>query len=140
MAASDLFLINGREYEWADTCLNIGGIEIKGFRKITYKEAMEKEALHAKGRKPRSIQRGNLSYTGSITLTQSEIRTLKAAAGSRSLLNVKTDIIVAYVPDDSPLIEVDTIIGVEFTDLEKGLSQGDKFMEVELPFLALDII
>ena len=140
MAASDLFLINGREYEWADTCLNIGGIEIKGFRKVNYKESMEKEALHAKGRKPRSIQRGNLSYTGSITLTQSEIRTLKAAAGSRSLLNVKTDIIVAYVPDDSALIEVDTIIGVEFTDLEKGLSQGDKFMEVELPFLALDIL
>jgi hypothetical protein len=140
MVLSDLFLINGREYEWADTCLNIGGIEIKGFRKVEYEEAMEKEAMHAKGRKPRSIQRGNLSYTGSITLTQSEIRALKTAAGSRSLLNVKTDIIVVYVPEDSALIEVDTIIGVEFTNLKKALSQGDKFMEVELPFLALDVI
>lgn len=140
MAFSDTFLINGREYEWADMCLNFGGVEIKGFRNVSYKESLEKEAMYAKGRKPRSIQRGNFAYVGSLTFTQSEVMALKAAAGTRSLLTIKADLVIAYVPDDSSKITVDTILGVEFTDLEKKLAQGDKFMEIELPFLALDMI
>lgn len=140
MALSDLFLINGREYEWGDICLNVGGVEIKGFRNVSYKESQEKDFLHAKGRKPRSIQRGNKTYTGSLTFTQSEVQALKAAAGTLSLLDVQVDIVVAYVPENSSKITTDTIIGVEFTDLEKKMAQGDKFMEIELPFLALDIL
>lgn len=140
MALSDLFLINGREYEWADICLNVGGVEIKGFRNINYKESQEKEPLHAKGNKPRSIQRGNKTYTGSLTFTQSEVIALKAAAGSLSLLDIKVDIIVAFVPENSAKIRVVSILGAEFTDIEEKMTQGDKFMEIELPFLALDII
>ncbi len=140
MALSDLFLINGREYEWADICLNVGGIEIKGFRNISYKESMEKEVRYGKGRSGHGVQRGNKSITGSITLTQSEIMALKTAAGARSLLDIQVDIVVAYVPENSAKITVDTILGVEFTDLEKKMEQGAKFMEIELPFIALDII
>lgn len=140
MALSDLFLINGREYEWADISLNVGGVDIKGFRNISYKESQEKEHLHAKGNKPRSIQRGNKTYSGSLTFTQSEIRAMKSAAGSLSLLDINVDIIVAYVPDGSDKIQVVTIRGAEFTDVEEKMAQGDKFMEIELPFLALDII
>jgi hypothetical protein len=140
MDRSNVFLINGREYEWGDICLNAGGLEIKGFRNVSYKESQEKDFLHAKGRKPHSIQRGNKTYTGSLTFTQSEIMALKTAAGTLSLLDVQVDLIVAYVPENSSKITVDTILGVEFTDLEKKMAQGDKFMEIELPFLALDII
>lgn len=140
MAISDLFLINGREYEWADISLNVGGIDIKGFRNVNYKESQEKEPLHAKGNKPRSIQRGNKTYSGSLTFSQSEIIALKAASVSRSLLDIKVDIIVAYTPEDSAKIHVVTILGAEFTDIEEKMSQGDKFMEIELPFVALDII
>lgn len=140
MAYSDLFLINGREYEWADIALNVGGIDIKGFRNVNYKESQEKEAYYGKGNKPRSIQRGNKNYTGSLTFSQSEIIALKAAAGSLSLLDIKVDIIVAYVPENSAKIRVVTILGAEFTDIEEKMAQGDKFMEIELPFVALDII
>lgn len=140
MALSDLFLINGREYEWADISLNVGGFDIKGFRNVSYKESQEKEPLHAKGNKPRSIQRGNKTYTGSLTFTQSEIIALKTAAGSLSLLDIKVDIIVAYTPENSAKIRVVTILGAEFTDIEEKMAQGDKFMEIELPFVALDII
>lgn len=139
MALSDIFLINGREYEWGDICLNVGGVDIKGFRNVNYKESQEKEARYAKGRKPHGIQRGNKSYTGSLTFTQSEVMALKGAAGTLSLLDVQVDLIVAYVPENSSKITVDTILGVEFTDLEKKMAQGDKFMEIELPFIAVDM-
>lgn len=139
MALSDKFLINGREYEWGDIHLNAGGVDITGFRNVAYKASQEKEHMHAKGYKPRSIQRGNKTYTGSITFTQSEIMALKAAAGARSLLDIQIDIVVAYVPENSSKIHTVSIIGVEFTDLEEKMAQGDKFMEIEAPFLALDI-
>lgn len=134
-------MINGREYEWADIHLNVGGIDITGVRSISYKESQEKELVYGKGRKPRSIQRGSKKYEGSITLTQSEIMTIKNAALSASLLDVQVDIVVAYIPDGlSKMIAVDTLIGCEFTDIENKMSQGDSLMEIELPFIALDFI
>lgn len=140
MAISNYFLINGREYEWADICLNVGGVEISGFRGVSYKESQEKEPLHAKGNKPRSIQRGNKTFSGSLTFTQSEVLALKAAAGSLSLLDISTDIVIAYTPENSEKITVVTIRGAEFTDIEEKMSQGDKYMDIELPFVALGII
>lgn len=139
MALSDLVLINGREYEWGDIRLNVGGIEIEGFRNVSYKASQEKDFLHAKGRNPRSIQRGNKTYTGSLTFTQSELIAIERATGE-SILDLKVDIVVAFVPDDSPLIYTVVLKGAEFTDEEEKLAQGDKFMEIELPFLALRLV
>lgn len=139
MAISDLWLINGREYEWADIKLNIGGIEIDGFRNISYKESQEKEHLHAKGREARSIQRGNKIYTGSLTLTQSEIIAIERAT-LKPITDLKVDIVIAYVPDGSSKIYTVVLKGAEFTDAEQKMAQGDKFMEIELPFLALRMV
>lgn len=136
---SDLWLINGREYEWGDIHLNVGGVEISGFRNVSYKPAQEKDFLHAKGRDPRSIQRGNKSYTGSLTFTQSELIAIQRATG-KSILDLKVDIVVAFVPDDSNLIYTVVLKGAEFTDAEQKMAQGDKFMEIDLPFLALRMV
>lgn len=139
MALSDLWLINGREYEWADIKLNVGGIEIDGFRNISYKPSQEKEILHAKGREPRSIQRGNKTYTGSLTFTQSELIAIERAT-LKSILDLKVDIVIAFVPDDSAKIYTVVLKGAEFTDAEQKMAQGDKFMEIELPFMALRMV
>lgn len=135
---SDLWLINGREYEWGDIHLNVGGIEIGGFRNVNYKESQEKDFLHAKGRNPRSIQRGNKSNTGSLTFTQSEIIAIERATG-KSILDITVDIVIAYVPEDSTKIRTVVCKAAEFTDVEEKMAQGDKFMAIELPFLALRI-
>lgn len=139
MALSDLWLINGREYEWGDIRLNVGGIEIDGFRNISYKPSQEKDFLHAKGRDPRSIQRGNKSYTGSLTFTQSELIAIERAT-LKSIIDLKVDIVIAFVPDGSAKIYTVTLKGAEFTDAEQKMAQGDKFMEIELPFLALRMV
>jgi len=137
------YQINGREYEWADISIVIGGVPIVGFRKISYKREREKEALFAKGRKAISIQAGNEKVTGSLTFTQSQMEALEVATGG-NVLTAKVDIIVSYgaeADDISPassVISTDVIQGAEFTEYEKGMSQGDKFMEIAMPFLALD--
>ncbi|MFV0397944.1 MAG: hypothetical protein ACK5JU_08000 [Bacteroidales bacterium] len=141
---ANIFQINGREYEWADIALVAGGVPIAGFRKVSYKKTREKEAMYAKGRKAHSIQSGNEAVTGSISFTQSQMEALELAAGG-DVLSMKIDLIVSYGAElnaasvASAAISTDIIKGVEFTEYEKGMSQGDKFMEIPMPFLALDI-
>jgi hypothetical protein len=140
----EMFKINGREYEWADISLVVGGVPIVGFRAVSYKREREKEAMYAKGRKAHSIQAGNEAITGSITFTQSQLEALELATGG-NVLTAKVDIVVSYGAEadatsvSSTGISTDVITGAEFTEYEKGMSQGDKFMEVAMPFLALDI-
>ena len=139
---ADIYQINGREYEWADISLIVGGVSIAGFRAISYKREREKEAMFAKGRKAHSIQSGNEQVTGSITFTQSQLEALEVATGG-NILTAKVDIVVSYGAElqgaVSSVISTDVIKGAEFTEYEKGMSQGDRFMEIAMPFLALDI-
>lgn len=141
---ANVFQINGREYEWADISVIVGGVPIIGFRAINYKMTREKEAMYAKGRKAHSIQSGNDAVTGSITFTQSQLEALELAVGG-NMLDAKVDIVVAYGAElnvasvAASAISTEVITGVEFTEYEKGMSQGDKFMEIPMPFLALDI-
>lgn len=141
---ANMYQINGREYEWADISLIVGGVTISGFRKISYKKTREKEAMYAKGRKAHSIQSGNEAATGTIDFTQSQYEALELATDG-DVLSAKLDIVVAYgaelnsTSSGSTAISTDYIEGAEFTEWEKGMSQGDKFMNISVPFLALDI-
>jgi len=48
---------------------------------------------------------------------------------------------VAYGnPTRGDIVKTDLIRGAEFTSVPKGLNQNDKFMEIELPFIALGIV
>lgn len=132
-------MFDTREYEWADVTVVMAGRDVTGIRGVSYTSEQEKEALYAKGNKPHGIQRGNKSYTGSIRLLQSEYDALNAAAGGDAL-NVSFNIVVAYGnPSRGDVIKTDLLRGVELTSKPKTLNQNDKFMEIELPLIMLDI-
>ena len=129
-----------REYEWSDVSVVLAGRNVTGIRGVSYNSDQEKEALYAKGNKPHGIQRGNKSYSGSIRLLQSEYDALNAAADGDAL-NVSFDIIVSYGnPSEGDVIKTDLLVGAEITSKPKGLNQNDKFMEIELPLIMLDVI
>lgn len=133
-------MFDSREYEWADVTVVMAGRDVTGIRGVSYTSDQEKEALYAKGNKPHGIQRGNKSYTGSIRLLQSEYEALNAAAGGDAL-NVSFNIVVSYGnPTQGDVIKTDLLKGVEITSKPKSLNQNDKFMEIELPLIMLDII
>lgn len=132
-------MFDTREYEWADVTVVMAGRDVTGIRGVSYTSEQEKEALYAKGNKPHGIQRGNKSYTGSIRLLQSEYDALNAAAGGDAL-NVSFNIVVSYGnPSNGDVIKTDLLRGVELTSKPKTLNQNDKFMEIELPLIMLDI-
>lgn len=132
-------LINGRQYEFADLTLVLGGRDVTGFRGIKYTTKQEKEVLYGKGNRPISIQKGNISYEGEITLTQSELETLILIGGG-SILNINLNAIVAYGnPLQGDMLITDLIYNLQFTEEAKEIKQGDKNMEITLPFIAMNI-
>lgn len=137
-------IINGRQYEFADMSLILGGRDVCGLRGIKYSEKQEKEALYGKGNKPISIQKGNVSYEGEISLTQSELETLKLLAkeqtGRSSIIGLNLNAIVAYGnPLKGDAMITDRLFGIQFTEDAKEMKQGDKFMDITLPFICTDI-
>jgi hypothetical protein len=131
-------MVNTREYEWSDVTVVLAGRIVTGLRGVKYSAKQEKELLHAKGNKPHSIQRGNKTYDGEITLLQSEYEALKKASGG-DILDASMDIVAAYGnPNAGDTITTDLLIGVEFTEDNTEWKQGDKFQEKTLPFIYLD--
>jgi hypothetical protein len=133
-------MFNSNEYEFSDLTVVIAGRDITGIRSIKYGSKQEKEALYAKGDKPHSIQRGNKSYEPSIGLLQSELEAIIESSPNKDPLDIVFNVIVCFGnPSKGDAIVTDVIKNVEFTEIPKSLKQGDKFMEIELPAIALDI-
>ena len=131
-------MFNSREYEWADVSLVLAGRPITGLRAVKYSTKQEKEALYAKGNKPHSIQRGNISYEGSVTLLQSEYEAFKQACGG-NILDASFDLVVSYGnATKGDAIVTDVLVGAEVTEDNTEWKQGDKFQEKELPLIFLD--
>lgn len=132
-------MFNSRQYEWADLTLVLGGKDLTGIRGVKYAEKAEKEALFAKGRYAHSIQTGNVAVEGEITMLQSEYEALVIAGGG-SVLGLSLDGIFGYGnPSNGDASIFDRVQGISFTEAAKELKQGDKFMEITLPFVALSV-
>ena len=128
-------MVNTREYEWSDVTVVLAGRLVTGLRGVKYSAKQEKELLHAKGNKPHSIQRGNKTYDGEITLLQSEYEALKKASGG-DILDASMDIVAAYGnPNAGDVITTDMLIGVEFTEDNTQLNHVDNFHEKTLAFI-----
>lgn len=126
-----------REYEWADVTLILGGRDVTGVRGVKYSEKVEREALYAKGRYPHSIQSGNASYDGELTMLQSEYEAL-VIAGKGSIMRLKGLTAVVSYGDaaNGDAIITDSIEGIYFTEANKEIKQNDKNMEIVIPFVA----
>lgn len=130
-------IYNGREYEWMSITLLLGGRRVTGLRGIEYTAEQEQEALYGAGSHPMAVQRGNIKYSGTITLTGSEFHLLQKACGG-SILGASTTIVVCYGdPSQGDVVHTDTLIGCTFSKEEDKWKQGDKFTEFAIPFLFL---
>ena len=67
-----------------------------------------------------------------------KLEALEVAAGG-SILDLELTIVVNYGnPAKGDMIKTDELIGVQFTEDPRELKQGDKFMDVTLPFIFLN--
>lgn len=130
--------MNTREYEWNDVTVMLGGADLTNIRGIKYSSKQEKEAIYGKGNQPVSIQKGNVSYEGEMTVLQSEYEAMRDASDTGSILDLCVDCVVCYGnPSQGTPMTTDTLLGVQFTEEPKEMKQGDKFQEITLPFIYL---
>lgn len=135
-------VINNREYEWGDITVFVLGRPVKGITGIEYTSKRSKESRYGQGVEPKSIQRGRREYEGTITLMQSEVIALNKAAqqgGYKDLLDVEVDIVVSYASDNG-IVATDSILQASFSELPKGMKEGDLQSEHALPFVCLSIV
>lgn len=132
-------MFDSRQYEWADLTLILGGRDVTGIRAVKYTESIEREPVYAKGRQPHSIQSGNIEYKGEIAMLQSEYEAL-VIAGKGSVLSLSLDGLFSYGnPANGDAMISDRCSGIRFTEAAKDIKQGDKFQEIKLPFVCLNI-
>lgn len=133
-------MFNSREYGWADLTLILAGRDCTRIRSAKYEEKAEKEALFAKGRKAIAIQTGNIMVEGEIGMLWSEFDAL-CDAGGGSHLGLTVDGNFSFGnPALGDAMRTERIVSISFTGGAKELKQGDKFGEVTVPFIALDIL
>lgn len=133
--------INNKEYAWGDITVVVLGRPVIGITGIEYTTKKAKEARFGSGREPKSIQHGRREYEGTLTLMQSEVIALNHAAqagGHKDILDVDVDIIVAYIGDNG-IITTDKITCASFSEMPKGMKEGDLQSEHAMAFVALDI-
>lgn len=132
---------NSNEYAWKDISVNVLGRTITGIRGVKYSVEKGKEYLHAKGSDPLAIQHTNKTYPGEIMLLQSELEALEDAAKLLNPLNdvtdINFDIIVTYGVGITT--RTDIIKSASIENYEKGMAQGDPYMETTLTFKAIAI-
>jgi len=132
-------MVETSQYAWKEVRVRFLGREIIAILEFRYKRMVNKEHLHGRGSKPIAIQAGNETTEGSITVMQSELQALTAALGLVNLLNIRFDLVVTY-DDGAGNVTTDIVSSVSCQEYEKGMAQGDLKMEIEIPFLAMDIL
>lgn len=137
---------NAQEVAWKDLEVSILGKRMRGFREFKFKKVVEKEHLHADGSEPFGIQEGNVTYTGSMKVLKSVLRSLNdaaKAAGYNDITGIPYQLIVItgyYKEGFGRTGEKKTLAGVSFMEFEESMTQGAKYMEVDLPFLFMGFL
>ena len=134
-------MANSRQYEWNDISVNILGRNVKGLLGVEYAVKTDKKYVYGRGNKPLSLQSGNKSVDGQITLLKSEfdalIDAVKAVDRNNDLTDISFDIVWCFAHGTA--IRTVIILGVEIEDYSNAMKQGDAMMEIKLKFKALDV-
>lgn len=133
-------LIDTRLYSWAECEIRLNGQFLIGVTGVRWDDQQEKEYVYGKGNSPLAIKNGNERVEGSITLLQSDLERLKDMAPLGKMTKfVGIDLQVAFANIGGMVVRY-SIIGLGFTSEPMAIAQNDKFMQVELPFMALQVV
>jgi hypothetical protein len=127
------------EFGWKDVTISVEGQIVSRGTGCRFKEEIERELIYGKGNKPIDVNDGNVKFEGELKMHQSELAKmilLKGDKGVRGLRDIT--IVIAYAK--GLRVQTRTLIGCAFSSLEEAYNQNDKFAEVSLPFIFIDII
>ncbi len=133
---------NSSEYRWKDLTVVMLGRPLVRVLEVRYKTSVVKEVLRGRGSKGLGIQEGNEDVSGSIKIGQSELIALEREArqlfpGFKATDIPPFNLICAY--ERNGILTTDVVVSCSFNEYEKAMSQGATSMEIDMPFVALDV-
>ncbi len=139
-----LKFIFGKEVQWDDLSLYISGVFCSKFQGIKFRVNNDKGEGMGQGNNPYSIQSGNKTREGSMTLSKSAYDSLfdaAIAAGGEDITDLQFDITIKYRAKGKDRgLRIVNLVGCEITQFEEGMMQGDKEMKIDLPFKFLRLV
>jgi hypothetical protein len=130
-----------KQYGWKDVSIVVLGRTIEGITDVKVSRKTVKERQYGRGNKPQAILSGNEEVSGAITLLQDELEAInlaiQAAQPGLDITKVSVDIVINYENTEG-VSTTDIVVGAQFEEYEKALSQGDTKMQIEMPFMAKD--
>lgn len=134
---------NSKLFPWSASSIMMLGKTVTGIRGFKYSVESDDEYVYAKGSEPYEIMPGNKSYPVELMLLQDEIEALETAAkaaGGADITDIRFDVVVSYQNAGSLVATTDVWKSVKIDKYEKGMKQGDKYMEISLPGKCLGVI
>lgn len=138
--------VTSSECAWSHFEVQFLGRVIKGLRGFEFNKEVEKEHLYGAGNDALDIQTGNKKNTGSITVLGFEADLMNKAAadaGYDDITDVPHEAVVitcSFKKLKTDAIKTFVARGCAFTESKTSMKQNDKQREIQLPFLAMDII
>lgn len=127
-------MINGNEYAWEDIQVVIFGVPLVGIKEVKYGATKAHTNVHGRGASPVAMARGKKdAKPGKLVLLQSQFEALQNATplGLDPTDWAPFDMVVAYAPEGG-VITTDIVPYCRVTDWEKGMSNDDENMTIEL--------
>lgn len=129
--------------------------KLKSVRGVKVSAESEMEHVYGTGALPRAIGVGNVKYSGELKLLKAEL--LKAVASAQGgFASIFNATFMLFIQADASTSvtkfsnigeftatganEFSAVVsGIRFTELGFDITQGDKFVEIALPFLAYNL-
>ena len=140
--AFEILSFDSAEYAWKDMTVVMAGRPVIGITGLKWKTARTTTEKHGSGSNAHTIQRGNKSITGTISLYQSEVEALLEAVQQKygrnsDLTDGVFDITAAFAVSVTSRIKTHQLISVHISEFEMGMMQDDPTMQIDLPFVAI---
>lgn len=130
-------VIDSRLYSWSECEIRLNGLFLTAVTSVRWDDSQEKDYVYGKGTVPLAIKSGNRRVEGSVTLLQSDLERLQDLSPTGKVVDFEgVSLQVAFINVGGQIVRY-SIVGVNFTNAPMALNQNDKFMQVELPFIAL---
>lgn len=125
------------EFGWNHITVSINGKVMMACLGIQYKDSIDSEPIYGKGGEPIGIQDGNRKLEGSIKCHQSELDSMIGTgdAGVKALKGLS----IQWSFQNEGRISTRVFNGCRITETGEDYKQGDKFGEIELPFIFTSI-
>lgn len=127
-------------FSWSEYRCFMGGRFVTGIRGFKYKTEREVEAIYGEGDEPVDVGYGNKKYGGELKFLQNELEAIISAGGGDPFKLPPFTVVHSYVPaNGTGKIVTDICEDCQFTEIEKAMEQGAKFMEATTPLFVKKI-